>query len=317
MEIDQCNFCVDQVIKYYGYLRIAGWFDCDTGDLESIAISGAETLAVSCQTRLPHGGVAQTLGPNRGFFLQALLKTDQFPETADVVFVTNTGKTITVSLQSLIDDRNARYEGARKFQEFRQRIESTEDACVLEIGGRDRSELNRAQYFPTASTTVVDILPGPNVDIVCDAHRLSSSIAPASFDFAHSSSVFEHLIMPWKVAVEINHCLKIGGEAYFSTHQTLGLHDVPWDYWRFSKDCWEGLFNEYTGFEIIEKFQEREQSIVPWLATSRNRNTEGSIGYEASAVWVRKVGPASVDWSVDPLRIITTEYPTTPDQNTE
>lgn len=121
--------------------------------------------------------------------------------------------------------------------------------------------------------------------------------------------------MPWKVAIEVNRCLKLGGEGYFSSHQTIGLHDAPCDYWRYSENSWDGIFNEYTGFEIVDRVQEREQSIVPWLATTRNRNTEGSVGFETSAVWVRKIGPAKFDWPANPRSITQSTYPTTPDKN--
>ncbi|WP_373690468.1 methyltransferase domain-containing protein [Sphingobium sp. DEHP117] len=60
----------------------------------------------------------------------------------------------------------------------------------------------------------------------------------SSFDAVYSVSVFEHLLMPWKVALEMNRVLRMGGIAYIHTHQTLGLHDMPWDFWRFSDTSW-------------------------------------------------------------------------------
>ena len=58
---------------------------------------------------------------------------------------------------------------------------------------------------------VLDVLPGENVDVVCDAHELSTVFAPESFDYVVSHSAFEYLLMPWKVAIDMNHALKCGG----------------------------------------------------------------------------------------------------------
>ena len=72
---------------------------------------------------------------------------------------------------------------------------------VLELGSRARSGISRREYFGDADYTGVDILRGENVDLVCDAHQLSRFIS-SKYDFVFSVSVFEHLMMPWKVAIE-------------------------------------------------------------------------------------------------------------------
>jgi hypothetical protein len=61
------------------------------------------------------------------------------------------------------------------------------------VGGASSRTLHRA-----------DIKVGENVDIVGDAHRLTSLFKAGQFDFAYSISVFEHLLWPWKVALELN-----------------------------------------------------------------------------------------------------------------
>jgi hypothetical protein len=57
--------------------------------------------------------------------------------------------------------------------------------------------------------------------------------------------------MPWKAVVEINQVLKPGGLLCIMTHQTVGMHDLPSDFWRISGDAWQSLLNVYTGFEIV------------------------------------------------------------------
>lgn len=101
---------------------------------------------------------------------------------------------------------------------------------VLEIGSRevtgkskDRDGFNQAQY------TGFDYYPGENVDIVGDAHKLSSYFNETrQFDMIYSSACFEHFAMPWVVATEISKMLKTGGivfvETHFSFKKSILLH---------------------------------------------------------------------------------------------
>jgi len=98
----------------------------------------------------------------------------------------------------------------------------------------------------------LDVVQGPNVDVVGDAHALSAHFEPESFDAMYSVSTFEHLAMPWKVALEAHKVLRPGGLAYFVTHQSLGMHELPWDFWRYSDTSWNSLFNSYTGFRVLQ-----------------------------------------------------------------
>src|SRR5689334_1506132 len=83
--------------------------------------------------------------------------------------------------------------------------------CVLEIGSREvtgpsswRPQFNRARYVG------FDFHPGPNVDVVGDAHRLSTHFADVvPFDAVLSVATFEHLATPWVVATEIARVLRV------------------------------------------------------------------------------------------------------------
>ncbi len=127
-------------------------------------------------------------------------------------------------------------------------------ARILEIGSRLVGQLShmRSEDFPLAAQYVgIDIHPGTGVHVVCDAHRLSRVFRPASFDYAFSSSVLEHLPAPWRLGPELNRVLPLGGEVFHSTPFCFPLHETPNDFWRFSDKGLELIFGPDSGFEIL------------------------------------------------------------------
>lgn len=124
---------------------------------------------------------------------------------------------------------------------------------VLEIGSRVvtgscfRNSFNEAEYIG------FDYHNGENVDIVGDAHQLSSYFDKnEKFDLIFSSAVFEHLAMPWKVAEEISKLLKVGGSVFVETHFSFSSHERPWHFFQFSDMALKALFSPALGFECIE-----------------------------------------------------------------
>ena len=183
-------------------------------------------------------------------------------------------------------------------------------ANVLDLGGRARSggPLSAIRY-PNWNTTVVDIVADAGVDIVADAHELSSALEGRLFDAVYSVSVFEHLLMPWKACVEISRVLRLGGLVFIHTHQTIGMHDMPWDFWRFSDTSWKGLFNEATGFEILETQMADFVNIVPRVYSDIYEGAESAGGFLTSGVLARKISNPAVDWPVRLSDLVATEYP--------
>lgn len=124
----------------------------------------------------------------------------------------------------------------------------------LEIGSREvtgksdfRSKLKNAEYVG------FDIYPGDNVDVVGDAHRLSTYFDNSQkFDIIFSCACFEHFAMPWIVAVEIARMLKVGGLVFIITHFSFSSHERPWHFFQFSDMALKALFPPALGFECIE-----------------------------------------------------------------
>ena len=101
----------------------------------------------------------------------------------------------------------------QKWQEHLYEIGNKPGLRVLEIGSREVTGASNARNeFAKAEYVGFDYYPGDNVDVVGDAHKLSSYFEQGGkFDIVYSSACFEHFAMPWLVAVEISKVLKVGG----------------------------------------------------------------------------------------------------------
>ncbi|MBN2701703.1 MAG: methyltransferase domain-containing protein [Methylothermaceae bacterium] len=140
----------------------------------------------------------------------------------------------------------------RVLSDFISLASSMSSPEILEIGSRNVSGTTRRHLFPGCGEYVgFDIHPGDGVDVVGDAHKLSSYFSSNRFDLVLSVSVFEHLLFPWKVVMEMNRVMKPGAFVYLSTHPAWPTHELPWDFWRFQHNGFHALFNSYTGFEIV------------------------------------------------------------------
>jgi hypothetical protein len=124
---------------------------------------------------------------------------------------------------------------------------------VLEIGSRVVTGANFRDKFDKANYVGFDFHDGENVDIVGDAHKLSTYFtSDEKFDLIFSSAVFEHLHMPWIVAEEITKILKIGGCVFTETHFSFASHERPWHFFQFSDMALRALFSDAMGYELID-----------------------------------------------------------------
>jgi hypothetical protein len=185
--------------------------------------------------------------------------------------------------------------------------------ALLEIGARARSGVVRRDLIPPGwDYSGFDLLDGPNVDVVGDAHRLSRHYPGEQFDAVMAFSVLEHLLMPWKVVLELNRVLKPGAIGLFTTHQCWPLHDEPWDFWRFSDTAWGSFLNAATGFEVISAQMGEPAFVVARKCTADTAFTDRNTTALASFVLFRKIGPTRLEWPVEPGEITASAYPTTP-----
>jgi ubiquinone/menaquinone biosynthesis C-methylase UbiE len=308
MYINDLLLCLDNATKFHRSVHVGGWVHQQGYELQAVNLNSRNIMHQHSQVGLPHAGVS-SLGPNKGFFIQALLSDEKFPSDARLEFRIN-GHWNSVPLSELLHERAVADVHHRVQSRFIDELKLMPGRPkMLDIGGRDRSIVDRSKDFPYADVTVLDIIPSANVDVVGDAHNLSALFAPETFDAIYSISVFEHLLMPWKAAIEINKVLKPGGIGMILTHQTLGVHDEPWDFWRFSAHSWDALFNPLTGFKVEDRAQSMLNYILPMIYRDSQKDAERAAGYEASIVMIRKTGPTALEWNVPLDQIISTSYP--------
>jgi 2-polyprenyl-3-methyl-5-hydroxy-6-metoxy-1,4-benzoquinol methylase len=192
---------------------------------------------------------------------------------------------------------------------FLEQLSARPAGTVLEVGSRARSGITRRALLPEGWSYVgLDVMEGPNVDVVGDAHEISGLFEPERFDAVMAFSVLEHLLMPWKFAIQLNAVLKPGGVGIFTTHQGWPVHDAPWDFWRYTDRAWTGLLNEHTGFEILEATMGEPAFTVAQRA-HRVTNFGRQPSFLASNVMFRKSGPTTLQWPVTVESVTATEYP--------
>lgn len=110
------------------------------------------------------------------------------------------------------------------------------------------------KFFKNHNYTAVDTKWGDSewdyskLDLVADLTKIP--VKGESFDAVLCTQVLEHLKEPEKVLKELYRVLKIGGILYLSAPQGWGVHQAPYDYYRYT--CY-GLkyLLEKAGFKKI------------------------------------------------------------------
>lgn len=199
------------------------------------------------------------------------------------------------------------------FERFRTSV-NNDRMSVLEIGSRvvvPGSESKRTLFPAAESYTGFDFYKDANTDVVGDAHRLSSYF-DRQFDAVFSLAVFEHLAMPWLVALEINKVLRPGGLTFHQTHFAFPLHEQPADYWRFTAQGLRALFSPGVGFDHAECEYSDPASLHPARRTPEIIHLPGEPAFIQVAVLARKtaeIDDGKTRWSCELSSAVESQYP--------
>jgi SAM-dependent methyltransferase len=110
-------------------------------------------------------------------------------------------------------------------------------------------------YFPLFADLVSDyvgndVAAGPGLTSISPIEELD--LPDASFDVVLCTQVLEHVRRPQQALEEITRVLKPGGYLLLSTHGVYPHHPDPVDYWRWTQQGFEAMFEDVDGLELVE-----------------------------------------------------------------
>ncbi len=118
---------------------------------------------------------------------------------------------------------------------------------TLEIGSCDVNGSLRpfVESRKPAEYIGIGIVPGPGVDIICDAENLLDKFELASFDLVISTELLEHVRNWRKVISNIKKVCKLGGIILLTT-RSIGFpfHGYPHDFWRYELNDMKNIFSD-------------------------------------------------------------------------
>ena len=134
----------------------------------------------------------------------------------------------------------------------------------LDVGSRDINGtvlncLKETRLDMPKQSTGIDFIDGQNVDVVLNGHDIESYFGQDSFDLVTCCETLEHDDEFWKTVEGIRAVTKPGGYALITVPGPyFFLHDYPGDYYRFTKQAVEKMFEGWEDVHV-EEFQDPEQ----------------------------------------------------------
>jgi SAM-dependent methyltransferase len=124
--------------------------------------------------------------------------------------------------------------------------------AVLEVGSRNVNGTVRPIFNGVRQYVGVDFIAGPDVDLVVNAHNLTSEFARRSFDVVVSTETLEHDNEFWTSVSMMGEVLKTGGFLLLTARGNgFWVHDYPADYFRFLPESFRHLLG-LAACEVLE-----------------------------------------------------------------
>lgn len=158
-----------------------------------------------------------------------------------------------------------------RLEAFLKKYATTEK--TLDIGSGNKPYVH---LFPNISTVDNKERPGTKLDFIGDAHDLSM-IPSGSFEVILLTEVLEHLHSPHLAIAEFKRILKPGGLLLLTTRFVYPLHEVPVDYYRYTKYGLRHLLREFTIVELQD-----ETNTIETLAVLYQR-----LGFQCTTLWAK------------------------------
>lgn len=94
-----------------------------------------------------------------------------------------------------------------------------------------------------------DVEPGPRITYVSGAESLP--IPDAQYDLVLCTQVLEHVRHPQRALSEMTRVLVPGGHLFLTTVGVYPFHPHPGDYWRWTQQGFEAMFEDTDGLELV------------------------------------------------------------------
>jgi len=154
-------------------------------------------------------------------------------------------------------------------KEIRVLNEAPKRTRVLNVGAGGQIA-HHVSRLDNSDVTTIDIDPdrGPEFVVdVCNMHCFRDG----TFDFIFMMEVLEHVRDPHVALSEIQRVLKPGGKMLMSTPFVFEAHDVPHDYYQFTKFGLQYLLRDYASVEVHARNGYLKSCIVPVLRLYKSR----------------------------------------------
>lgn len=119
---------------------------------------------------------------------------------------------------------------------------------VIDVGACDFNGSIRPliESWGPAEYVGVDIIPGPCVDVVCNADDLLTRFGEEQFDIVLSIEMLEHSRHWQRSIMNMKRLCKKGGYILLTTRsQGYPCHGFPHDFWRFERTDMEVIFSDF------------------------------------------------------------------------
>ncbi|WDI32480.1 class I SAM-dependent methyltransferase [Hyphococcus flavus] len=168
-------------------------------------------------------------------------------------------------------------------KKFKQAISLATPGRALEIGAHSSEKsaisiLQRRKFDYVNLDISPSDVPQTVIGDICAKTADETGLEAGSFDFICATDVFEHLKTPWIAARNVVDLLKPGGVAFISTVWSWRYHPVPIDYWRFSHECLQYLFEDLECIEADFDDTQRRKDIRGFWPDGRDHVEVDELG---------------------------------------
>lgn len=131
-------------------------------------------------------------------------------------------------------------------RELKKHFKRLKPGRVLDVGSKHSPYI---KILPKTKYLRLDLSNESAPDICCNLENVKWK--SEDFDTIIATEVFEHLEHPEKATDEIHRLLKRGGVCIMSTRFIYPYHADPKDYYRYTWDSLNSLFNKFSKVKVI------------------------------------------------------------------